>query len=85
MKGEAQRLDGSLGAARRSFEKSLSAARTLGMPYDEALARLSLATLDAPGVAARELELRAAVQQLEELGCRFDLERARRMLDGSLR
>ena len=85
MQGEARRLDGKLRAARRSFEKSLSAARKLGMPYDEALARLDLAALDAPGVAAREQHLRSAADLLEQLGCRLDLERARRMLLGASR
>jgi hypothetical protein len=85
MRGEARRLDGRIEAARRSFEKSLNAARTLGMPHDEALARLELAALDAPGSAVREQHLRSAAQLLEELGCRLDLERARRMLDGSWR
>jgi hypothetical protein len=85
MQGEARRLDGKLGAARRSFEKSLSAARELGMAYDEALAGLDLAALDAPGGARREQHLERAAALLEELGCRFDLARARRMLDGSSR
>lgn len=85
MQGEARRLDGKLGSARRSFEKSLSAARKLGMPHDEALARLDLAALDAPGTAAREQHLRGAEELLEQLGCRLDLARARRMLDGSMR
>jgi hypothetical protein len=85
MRGEARRLDGRIEAARRSFEKSLSAARTLGMPYDEALARLDLAAHDAPRTAAREQHLQAASDRLQQLGCRFDLARARRMLDGSAR
>lgn len=83
MQGEARRIDGKIGAARRSFEKSLRAARQLGMPYDEALARLDLAGLDTPGTPAREQHLQSASQRLEELGCRFELARARRMLDGS--
>jgi hypothetical protein len=85
MRGEAQRIDGKLGAAWRSFGKSLSAARELGMPYEEALAQLALAALDAPGVAAREQRLCGAAQLLEGLGCRLELERAERMLSGSLR
>ena len=77
MRGESQWLDGRPKAARRSFERSLVAARKLGMRYDEALAQLALARLEAPRSPQRLRLLGNAEQILEELGCRFDLEQAR--------
>jgi serine/threonine protein kinase/tetratricopeptide (TPR) repeat protein len=76
LNGEAHRLDGKPERAKRAFAKGMLAARRLGMRHDEALAHLDLARMEEPASALRAAHLACAERMLEELGCRFDLERA---------
>jgi hypothetical protein len=46
------------------------------MRHDEALAHLDLARMEEPASAPRAAHLACAERILEELGCRFDLQRA---------
>jgi hypothetical protein len=83
LNGEAHRLDGKPERAKRSFARGLLAARRLGMRHDEALAHLDLARMAEPASALRSAHLSCAERMLDELGCRFDLERAQRLRESS--
>jgi serine/threonine protein kinase/tetratricopeptide (TPR) repeat protein len=77
--GELARVAGKTTAAQTAFQRSLFAARKLGMQHDEALAHLELARLAAPRSAERLDHLERAERMLERMECAYDLERLRRL------
>jgi serine/threonine protein kinase len=77
--GELARVAGKTTAAQTAFQRSLLAARKLGMQHDEALAHLDLASLAAPRSRERLDHLQRAERLLERMECAYDLERSRRL------
>lgn len=78
--GTAAWLDGRAGKACAAWERALASARRLGMPYDEARARLELGRHAGPAEGAGHLERAAAL--FDELGALADRERAERARAG---
>jgi tetratricopeptide (TPR) repeat protein len=72
-------LDDKPAAARRAWQKSLAVARTMAMPYDEALACYEMGrhTLGED----RHVSLMRALDIFERLGARYDVERTRAASD----
>ncbi len=80
-------IAGSFRRARAAFLRALDSAIRLGMPYEEALAHLELASLPAargwlgaPGRAEKTDHARRAARLFRDLGCPQDLARAEALL-----
>lgn len=81
IKGCERRIAGDERAARRSFERAVSWAKRLEMPYEEGLALAHLAQLEPPGSPARRTRAERAASLFVELSCPDDLARVRRLAD----
>jgi hypothetical protein len=79
--GQAHRIDGDLGAARRSWQRGRAAAAKLDMPYEAALADIELAASHPAGSAQRTAAAERALANLEPNGAWFDAARARDLLN----
>lgn len=74
---QARRLRGRHALARRRLQASISAARELGMPYEEGLSHLAIGSGLAPGAPGRRFHLERAEAILARTGGRLYRERAR--------
>lgn len=73
--GRARLLAHRTGAARRRFQRAITVATRLRMPYDQATAHDRLAATFVPGQPARSLHLREAREIYDRLGATVDLAR----------
>ncbi|QRN97848.1 AAA family ATPase [Archangium violaceum] len=67
-------LSGRAERARSSWRESIASAHELGMPYDEALARIELARAGEPGTPEREAHLLRASELFSLMGCTWHLQ-----------
>jgi hypothetical protein len=65
--------------ALKLWEQSAAAAECLGMPYEQATARLALARHLPPGYLERAGQLKRAADLFEVLGLRHDADQAREL------
>jgi tetratricopeptide (TPR) repeat protein len=81
--GQAKRIDGDVGSARRSWQQARAIATRLDMPYEAALTDIELAASYPTGSAERIAAATRALGELEPNGAWFDAGRARDLLGAS--
>ena len=81
--GQAQRIDGDVAGARRSWQRARAMATRLDMPYEAALADIELAASYSAGSPDRITAATRALRDLEQNGAWFDAGRARVLLDAA--
>jgi hypothetical protein len=78
--GQAQRIEGDVAGARRSWQRARAIATRLDMPYEASLADIELAASYPAGSPDRIAAATRALANLEPNGASFDAGRARGLL-----